>query len=289
MEYKLIRFCLFILVGSLFFSVKNGFAQIDQLDVFKRDSIINNSYELKLEILKLKEKVSGLEGQIRSMRSNISELTGKVKVLKGETDKTKDDYRLMEQYAMQILAQNDSLNMTNDNLLTLNSQLTDSKESIEIAANALTAVLKNERSQYNEQINSLMKSISVGCTDVRHLTRKGEVVLDESNTHKLTWIDDFNVTINTCYALPVSKAGNNMRVYFSLYRKNDTHKSEPLESNIPIVLLPNTDVSDDIVIYYDGSATVSLPSDKKKDLKTSYLYEVEYEEAIIAYGTFKLD
>ncbi len=286
----LLRLCFlfFVLIGLSFFSSGVN-AQIDNEEVIKNDSVITNSYELKLEILKLRNKVVKLESQIRSMRSNISSLTGKVQVLKDEKDKTQDEYRLMEEYAISILNQNDSLKTTNEDLIALNSQLTNSKESIEVAANALTAVLKNERNKYDQQINSFMKSVSVGCTDVRHQTKKGEVLLDETNTHKLSWIDNFNVTINTCYALPVEKAGNNMRVYFSLYRKNDLSKSEPLESNIPIVLLPNTEVSDEIVIFYDGSATVSLLSEKKKDLKTSYLYEVEYEEEIIAYGTFKLD
>lgn len=287
MKNYFLNFILLIIISCITHQLTN--AQISQNQILESDSVITSSYELKLEILKLRKKVGSLEGQIRKMKGNINGLTDKVQDLKYKNEKSADEYKQMEEYAMRILEQNDSMNMANRDLIAINLELEDSKESIEIAASALSDVLKKERNNFTMKMASFKKNISKGCTDISHSTRKGMVSLDEENVHKLSWVDDLSLTVNTCYALPREEASNNVKVYFSLYRKDDSSQNYPLESNIPIILTPDRDVSDEAVIFYNGTLDLALPKKNKSMLKTSFVYQVEFEEEIIASGGFRLD
>ncbi len=273
------------LVLCLFFKAN---AQTEELEIAKSDSLITSSYEMKMEILKLRNKVGFLQRKIRQMQNNVSTLTDTVRILQMAKEKNKEEFEAMERYAISILQKNDSINVANDELITINSKLSDSKESIQIAASALQQILDRERQINQGRIISLMRNYSDACTMVTHQTKKGTVNLDDTNLHKLSWIKDMNLNISTCFALPREDAENNVKVYLNLYQ-NAGIENNPLESNVPIVLTPNREVSDEIMVYYDGNIDIVLPQDQRKELKTSFVFEVEYQEEVIASGKFRLD
>ncbi len=263
----------------------------DQQIIEERDSTIMVNSELKIEILELRNRVAFLESKIKSLRGNVYGLTSKVKVLQDQEQKTKEEYDELEKYAREILASNDSIRHSNKELLVLNTQLSKSKESIEVAATALQTVLDKEREKMEAQAKSFKKNYASGCTDVTHKGKQGIVILDEENLHKISWIKDLNLQVNTCYALPREEASTNVKVYFYLYRADDTERKQPIENSVPIILTPNLVVSDEAVIYYEGTLDLMLPTKRKEqqELRTAFIYEVEYKEEIVAYGKFKLD
>jgi len=266
-------------------------AQTDQNLIEERDSTIMINSGLKIEILELRNRVAFLESKIKSLRGNVYGLTGKIRNLQDLEQKTKEEYKTLEMYAREILASNDSIRQNNKELIVLNTQLSRSKESIEVAANVLQTVLDKEREKMEAQTISFKKNYASGCTDVTHQGRQGTIILDEQNIHKISWIKDLNLQVSTCYALPREEASTNVKVYFYLYREDDPERKQPIENSVPIILTPNLVVSDEAVIYYEGTLDVMLPTKKKeqRSLRTSFIYEVEYKEEIVAYGKFKLD
>jgi len=280
----------YILISSIaFFLVSDIYGQETNREIVESDSIIVANQDLKIEILQLKQKVNKLNGTIGELRGDITNLTSKVGSLSTQKQKTEEEYVELERYANQILQANDSLSLVSGELKRANSQITESKQSVEVAANALRSVLENERRKLVSRTNSFKRNYPKTCTEITHSTKRGMVILDDINTHKLSWIDDFNVVVNTCFALPREEAVNNIKVYFSLYAQPDNAPKETMESGVPIVLIPNTSNSDDAVVYYEGSLTISLPTKKRKELKSRFNYEVEYQEEVIAAGKFKLD
>jgi len=265
--------------------------QTDRKIVEERDSAIIVNTDLKMEILELKKKVAFLQGRISKLRGNVNGLTKNVKQLTAQEQKTKGEYEALEKYAREIIAANDTIKQTNTELLLVNNRIKKSKESFEVAANALEEVLDNEREKMIAQTNSFKRNYASGCTDVTHQGKQGTIVLDEYNTHKISWIHDLNLRVSTCYALPRAEASTNVKMYFYLYRLDDIERKQPLENSIPIILTPNLVVSDESIIYYEGSLDVLLPTGKKaqRNLRTSFIYEVEYQEEIVANGRFKLD
>jgi archaellum component FlaC len=253
------------------------------------DSIVLANSNLKMEVLYLKKRVNTLETKVKSLEGNLSTLTRQINTLTGQKKKTAQEFKRLEDMARSLLDQNDSLNVSNRELAEANSRIKNSKESVEVAARALRDVLQNERDRTKLLTESFKKNFARGCTNLTHVGRQGIVKLDEENVHKLSWIDNFTLTANTCFALPREEATNNVKVYFSLYRQDDLNRNAPIESNVPIILTPNLNASDDTVVYYEGTLTVALPAESRRALKTSFVYEVVYLEQAIAVGKFKLD
>lgn len=283
----IIRF-VFITSILITFSFVTSQAQLlDKVEV--SDSVINTTQDMKLEIMQLKRKVSTLQSKIWTLNKDIDGLTSEVSTLSIQKDKTEEEYDALEKYANEILNANDSLTTTTKELQRTNTQINQSKASVEIAANALREVLENERRKLVDRTASFKNNYARACTDVTHKTKRGVVLLDDTNTHKLSWVDDFNLIVNTCFAMPKENASNNVKVYFNLYKAEDKNRDKPLESSVPIVLTPNIQASDNALIYYDGEITIALPTNNRRALKTKFIYEVEYQEEVIASGTFKLD
>lgn len=284
---KIFKYILIYSIALFFVSDVSG--QETNRDIVESDSIIVANQDLKIEILQLKQKVYKLNGTIKDLRGDITDLTSKVGNLSTQNQKTEAEYAELERYANEILQANDSLSLVSGELKRANSQITESKQSVEVAANALRSVLENERRKLVNRTNSFKRNYPKTCTELTHSTKRGMVILDDINTHKLSWIDDFSVVVNTCFALPREEAVNNIKVYFSLYSQPNDAPKETMESGVPIILIPNTSNSDDAVVYYEGSLTISLPTKKRKELKARFNYEVEYQEEVIAAGKFKLD
>lgn len=265
-------------------------AQVNKEDkVAKSDSVITNTQDMKLEIMQLRRKVKKLQGTIYTLNKDIKGMATQLNNLSTQKEKTEEEYAALEQYATQILKANDSLTLATSELKQTNEQISQSKGSVEVAANALREVLENERRKLVNRTESFKSNYAKACTDITHETKRGVVLLDNINTHKLSWINDFNLIVNTCFAMPKEEASNNVKVYFNLYREGDSNRQEPVESSVPIVLTPNKEASDNALIYYDGELIVALPTNDKKALKTTFLYEVEYQEEVIASGKFRLD
>lgn len=262
--------------------------QVSQREMAIADSIINSSQSLKLEMVKLKERVSSLQHKVKKLENNVSGLSSKVKDLTIQKEKSDYAYQELERYASQLLMANDTLTRNNDELLVINNSLKKSKESLEVAANAYKELFENEKRKLEELTMSFQKKYAKGCSRVSHRTNRGVIELDEANTHKLSWIDDMKINVQACYAIPRERASNNVKVYFYLYRQDDTLRLHPLENSVPVVLTPNLELSDNVVIYYDGTCAVTLPGEKRS-LKTGFVYEIEYEEIVIANGKFRLE
>lgn len=277
-----------ILVAYLCSPEERLSAQVSNREIALTDSIINSSQTLKLEVVKLKERVASLQNRVKKLETNVTGLSTKVKELTVQKEKTDFAYSELEMYASQLLEANDTLTRNNDELLMMNGTLKKSKESLEVAANAYRELFENEKKKLEDITTSFQKKYARGCSGVSHRTNKGVVELDEENTHKISWIDDMKLNVRACYAIPREKASNNVKVYFYLYRQDDTLKLHPLENSVPVVLTPNLELSDNVVIYYDGSCNIILQGDKKS-LKTGFVYELEYEENVISNGKFKLD
>lgn len=253
------------------------------------DTYINDNGDLKMEVLRLRKKVRSLESKIKFLETDLNTASNKVQSLSSTKNKTEEQYKELERQAKSILATNDSINRVNQELMSLNAHILKSKENVEIAANALAEVLENERTQNRIKIDRLKKNLAQGCSDITHDTKRGTVVLDEENVHKLSWIDNFLLNLNTCYALPREEASNNIRVYFNLYRQDETGRKVPLENRVPVILTPNNELSDEAIILYEGDLQVALPGNSRSELRTRFIYEVEYQEEIIANGAFKLE
>lgn len=288
MKQLLPLFYLFFM--GLLLCSNNSYAQQDKdQKVSESDSVINLNSELKIEILHLRRKVARLQSRVSSLEGQVSSLTGRVNTLARQKRKTEKQYREMEAMAKKILFKNDSLTVANHELEQTRLRVTRSKESVEIAARALQQVLENEREKSSAIMTSFKKNFARGCTNITHLSKRGVVKLDEENVHKLAWIDNFTLTVNTCYALPKAEATNNVKVYFNLYRQDDIEKRFPLENNRSMILTPNLTVSDESVVYYEGSLTVALPASSRRYLRTRFFYEVQYLEESIASGRFRLE
>jgi len=277
-----------ILVASMCSPKEKLCAQVSYREIAHADSIINSSQALKLEVVKLKERVASLQKKVKKLEGNVTGLSSKVKELTLQNEKTDLAYLELEKYASQLLEANDTLARNNDELLMMNGSLKKSKESLEVAANAYRELFENEKKKLEDITTSFQKKYAKGCSGISHRTNRGVVELDEENKHKISWIDDMKLQVRACYAIPREKASNNVKVYFYLYRQDDTLRLHPLENSVPVVLTPNLELSDSVVIYYDGSCNIILQGNKKS-LKTGFVYELEYEENVISNGKFKLD
>lgn len=264
-------------------------AQDLEEELLATDAIILNSGKMKVEVVQLKEEIGKLKQKIWRLQGSIKGMKTEMKELRDAKERGELAYEEMENLAKRILFSNDSLRIANADLASLNAQITSEKETVELAATALRDVLDKERERNNSRTESFKKNIAHGCTEVTHDTRKGKVLLDMENTHKLSWIENFTLNVNTCYAVPRELAENSVKVFFYLYREDDIARAFPLESAVPIVLSPSAELSDDAVVYYEGTLAFALPSSQRKKLKTHFIYEVEYQEEVIAQGEFKLD
>ena len=258
-----------------------------QKSVKEADSIINVNSALKMEVLTLKRKVVQLESRVNNLEGQVNNLSGQVNSLRKTNNKTQKEYKELELMAKTILAKNDSLNQANDELENMNQRIKQSKENVQIAAKALEQVLDNEGQKTALITNSFKKNFVRGCTNVTHNSKRGNVVLDEQNVHKLAWIDDFKVNINTCFALPKAEATPNVKVYLTVEKISG--KTQLLESNKPILLTPNMTVSDESVTYYEGNIIVALPQNSRRELKSTFKYHIDYLEEEIASGSFRLE
>ncbi len=273
----------------LFFAGSGIIAQDLEDELLATDEIILNSGKVKLEVIELKEEIGKLKHRIWRLQSNIKGMKTEMQDIRKAKERGETAYAEMEALANKILFSNDSLRIANADLAALNSQIQSEKETVELAATALRDVLGKERQRNEARTESFKKNIAHGCTEVTHNTRKGTVVLDTENTHRLSWIENFTLMVHTCYAVPREEAGNNVKVFFYLYRKDDAARAFPLESAVPIILSPNATQSDDAIIYYEGNLAFALPSAERKKLKTHFVYEIEYQEEVVSQGEFKLD
>lgn len=279
----LLTFCVF-LGGAQW-----AYGQDLEEELLATDAIILNSGKMKVEVLELKEEAGQLKQKIWRLQSNIKGMKEEMKSLRNSKERGEMAYLEMEDLAKRILFSNDSLRIANADLAALNSEIRSEKESVELAATALRDVLDKERERNSSRTESFKKNIAHGCTEITHNTKKGRVILDLENTHKLSWIENFTLMVNTCYAVPREEAENSVKVFFYLYREDDVARAFPLESAVPIVLSPSAERSDNSVVYYEGNLAFALPSSQRKKLKTHFIFEVEYQEDVIAEGEFRLD
>lgn len=282
---KRIIIVFFLSCLTSFSSLYGQFEEIKQID-----SSILETQELKFEVLELKREVNQLNNKIGSYKNEIKGLKREVGSLSTQSHKSKEEYDRLENYAKQLLGKNDSLAQVKNALLRANFELLDSKESVEIAAIALQEVLSNERRKAKKNISNFQVSYSDACTNITHQTNKGLVLLDDINQHKLKWIEDLNLMVNTCFAMPNDVAMTRVKVFFYLYRESDFQRVAPVESSVPIVLKPVSEsIEENALVYYEGNTTITLPEPMGRSLNSNFFYEVEFQENIIADGTFRID
>lgn len=266
------------------------------------DQLANRNEHLETLLLEYKEQLVAANTKVAKLTRENMQLKRKINELLRKQSKTIADINQLKKERETLLNNNKILKRTieeskktallikngNHRMKLENKLLENANKLLEEAAIASDTILKYQEMALKSQQKSIKTLIRNYAQDCAQLTGQYKIplskdritiLLDESNATKSRDLE--SVTIDACYQLQKTNAGEKIMVYFQLY---DGSKKRVLRD---IVFPLKKTSSDKTISYYEGSHTISTAGKYRLKEDKDYFYEVKYLEKVIAKGLLK--